>query len=63
MDKGSRSMIRCAFRFLINGSVFGKKDLLAIFHLMKYDPKCGTRLYKFDCRETILSNAANHFTI
>ena len=53
-------MIRCAFRFLINGSVFGKRDLLAFFHVMKYN---GTCLYKFDCRETTLSNAVNHFKI
>ena len=44
-------------------SVFGKRDLLAIFHVMKYDVKCGTCLHKFDCRETTLSNAANHFKI
>ena len=25
--------------------------------------KCGTCLHKFDCRETTLSNAANHFKI
>ena len=30
---------------------------------MKYDAKCGTCLHKFDCRETTLSNAANHFKI
>ena len=42
------------------GSVFGKRDLLAIFHVMKYDAKCGKYLHKFDCRETTLSNAANH---
>ena len=30
---------------------------------MKYDAKCGTCLYEFDCRETTLSNAANHFEI
>ena len=44
-------------------SVFGKRDLLAIFHVMKYDVKCGMCLHKFDCRETTLSNAANHFKI
>ena len=32
------------------GSVFGKRDLLVIFH-------------RFDCRKTTLSNAANHFKI
>ena len=30
---------------------------------MKYDAKCGTCLYKFDCRETTLSKAAKHFKI
>ena len=45
------------------GSVFGKRDLLAIFHVIKHYAKCGTRLHKFDCRETTLSNAANHFKI
>ena len=47
------------------GSVFGKRDLLAIFHVMKYDVKCarGTCLDKFDCSETTLSNAANHLKI
>ena len=45
------------------GSVFGKRDLLAIFQIMKYDVKCGTCLHKFDCREATLSNAANHFEI
>ena len=45
------------------GSVFGKRDLLAIFHVMKYDAKCGMCLDKFDCRETTLSNAANHLKI
>ena len=45
------------------GSVFGKRDLLAIFHIKKYDVKCGMCLHKFDCRETTLSNAANHFKI
>ena len=45
------------------GSIFGKRDLLAIFHVMKYDVKCGTCLHKFDCRETTLSNAASHFKI
>ena len=29
----------------------------------KYDAKCGTCLHKFDCRETSLSNAANHFKV
>ena len=47
----------------INGSAFGKRDLLAIFHIMKYDVKCGTCLHKFDCRENTLSNAANHLII
>ena len=47
----------------IHNSVFGRRDLLAIFHVMKYDVKCGTCLYKFDCRETTLSNVANHFKI
>ena len=45
------------------GSVFGKRDLLAFFHVMKYDVLCGTCLHKFDCRNTILSNAANHFKV
>ena len=45
------------------GSVFGKRDLLAIFHIMKYDAKCGTCVHKFDCRETTLSKTANHFKI
>ena len=45
------------------GSVFGKRDLLAIFHVMKYDVKCGMCLHKFDCRETTLPNAANHSKI
>ena len=43
------------------GSIFGKRDLLPIFHVLKYDAKCVTCLHKFDCRETTLSNAANHF--
>ena len=42
---------------------FGKRDLLAIFHIKKYDAKCGACLHKFDCRETSLSNAANHLEI
>ena len=41
------------------GSVFGKRDLLAILHVIKY----GTCLQKFDCRETTLSDAANRFKI
>ena len=41
------------------GSVFGKRDLLAFFHVMKYDVKCGTCLHKFDCRDTTLQNANN----
>ena len=36
---------------------------MAFFHVMKYDVKCGTCLHKFDCRETTLSNAANHLKI
>ena len=48
---------------LLNGSVFGKRDLLAIFHITKYDVKCGTCLHKFDCRETTLSNITNHSKI
>ena len=36
---------------------------MAIFHIMKYDVKCGTCLHKFDCIETTLSNAANHLKI
>ena len=48
---------------IIYGSVSGKRDLLAIFQVIKYDVKCGTCLHKFDCRETTLSNAANHFKI
>ena len=47
----------------IFGSVFGKRDLLAIFHVMKYHVKCGTCLHKFDCREITLSSAANHLKI
>ena len=47
----------------ILGSLFGKRDLLAIFHVMKYNVKCGMCLHKFDCRETTLSNAANHLKI
>ena len=50
-------------RSLANGSVIWKRDLLAIFQVIKYDPECGTCLHKFDCRETTLSNAANHFKI
>ena len=45
------------------GSVFGKRDLLATLHVMKYGTKCGTCHHKFDCRGTTLSNAANHFKI
>ena len=41
----------------------GKKDLLAIFYVMKYDAKCGTYLHKFYCKETTLLNAANHLKI
>ena len=58
-----------AFKIIIpiprnyNGSLFGKRDLLAIFHVMKYDVKYSMCLHKFDCRETTLSNAANHFKI
>ena len=48
---------------LLYGSVFGKRDILAIFQIMKYDLKCGKCLHKFDCKETTLSNAANHFKI
>ena len=33
---------------IIYGSVFRKRDLMAIFHVMKYDAKCGTCLHKFD---------------
>ena len=33
-----------------NGSEFGERDLLVIFH-------------RFDCRKTTLSNAANHLKI
>ena len=47
----------------IIGSVFGKRDLLAFFQVMKYDVKCGTCLNNFDCRESTLSNAANHLKI
>ena len=47
----------------IYGSVFGKRDLLAIFHVMKYDVKCGTCLHTLGCRETTLSNAVNHLKI
>ena len=32
---------------ILNGSVFGKRDLLAISHVMKYDAKCGTCLQNF----------------
>ena len=56
-------MARSWFLYQTFGSVFGKRDLLAIFHVMKYDAKCGKCLHKFDCRETTLSNAANHFEI
>ena len=49
--------------YYIYGSVFGKRDLLAIFHVIKFDAKCGTSLHKFHCRETTLSNAANHLKI
>ena len=48
---------------ILNGSVFGKRDLSPIFQVIKYDVKCGTCLHKFDCNETTLSNAANHFKI
>ena len=48
---------------MIYGSLLWKRDLLAIFHVMKYDAKCGTCLHKCDCREATLSNAANHFKI
>ena len=34
-----------------------------MFHVMKYDREYGTCLHKLDCRETTLSNAANHFKI
>ena len=53
---------RPCFQFT-NGSIFGKRDLLAIFQVRKYDEKCGTCLHKFDCRETTLLNAANHLKI
>ena len=37
---------------------------MAIFHVMKYDVKCTSMcIHKFDCRETTVSNAANHFKI
>ena len=49
--------------FMIYGSVFGKRDLLAIFHVIKYDTENGTCFHKFDCRETALSNAAIRFKI
>ena len=29
----------------IHGSVFGKRDLLAIFHIVKHDVKCGIRVF------------------
>ena len=48
---------------LLYGSVFGKRDLLAIFQVIKYDANCGMCLHKFDCRETTLSNAVNNFKI
>ena len=48
---------------MLYGSVFGKRDLLAIFYIMKYDVKCDTCLHKFDCKGTALSNATNHFKI
>ena len=54
------------FQFMLilpYGSVFGKRQLLAIFHVVKYDAKCGTCLHKFYCTETTLSNAANHLKI
>ena len=56
------TMVKQVYK-LSNRSVFGKRDLLAIFHVMKYYAKCGTCLHKFDCRETTLSNAANHLKI
>ena len=30
--------------YMLDGSIFGKRDLLAIFHVMKYDVK-----YSFKC--------------
>ena len=45
------------------GSLFGKRDLLAIFHIMKYDVKCGYVSSQIDSIDTTLSNAANHFKI
>ena len=59
----NRSNIIWFILLYIYGSVFGKRDPLAIFHVMKYDVKCGMCLHKCDCRETTLSNAANHFKI
>ena len=48
---------------MLFGSVFGKTDLLAIFHVIRYDTKCGTCVHIFDCRETTLSNAINYLKI
>ena len=45
------------FHKIAYGRVFGKRDLLAIFHVMKYDVNVVC------CKETTLSNAANHFEI
>ena len=49
------------------GAYLGKGSysciVLAIFHVIKYDAKFGMCLHKFDCRETTLSNDANHFKI
>ena len=54
----SKRIVNTILYIYIYGSIFGKRDLLAIFHVMKYDVKCDTCLHKFDCRETTLSNAA-----
>ena len=59
-------MLKHLFAIILSsifGSVFGKRDLLAIFQVIKYDAKYGTCLHKFECRETTFSNAANRFKI
>ena len=52
-----------ALSYKYNREHIWEKGPIGIFHFMKYDSKCGTCLHKFDCRETTLSNAANHFKI
>ena len=55
-------MMACLTGFS-KADIWERRDLLAILHVMKNYAKCGMRLHKFDCRETTLSNAANHFKI